>query len=211
NVGRELPELTLDTVPQYEALFDPDDPRMIRQAVRAPWEASLDHYPDMSPEETTLLLAFDLTQPRELPPPLAEEPTRAAVPAPHTLNRRRRRVDKVDSYLRVYDLAERGQTFGTIAASLGERPSTVKSAFLAARRSVYGLAAAPAKQALPLVDFDYATHISSCATCSKAESFDQMCARARQYALQDHRGQHELTGLDTVSRDIAEDSATTEP
>ena len=131
----------------------------------------------------------------------------------------RRRLDKVNFYLRVFDLAEKGETFGKIAKALNRRVSTVKSVFLAVRRNIFGFrpvfqtttssgaiaspenGSAPSKQELPLADFDPAKHISQCSVCKKAQTFKGMCIRTRMYALQEHGSQRELTGLDT-RRDI---------
>jgi hypothetical protein len=114
---------------------------------------------------------------------------------------RRRRLDRVEYYLRVFDLAEQGQTFRTIAKELKRPLSSVKSAFLAARRNVFGQAGFPkhaTKKDLPLASFDVERHCQSCATCQKADSFEKMCPKARLYALQDHKGQTELPASDSA-------------
>jgi hypothetical protein len=113
----------------------------------------------------------------------------------------RRRLDRVEYYLRVFDLAEQGQTFRTIAKELKRPLSSVKSAFLAARRNIFGLAGSTeraSKKALPLETFDVELHFQTCATCQKADSFEKMCPKARLYALQDHKGQTELPASDSA-------------
>ena len=111
---------------------------------------------------------------------------------------KRPRPEKADLYLAVFDRAEQGETFAAIAKAIRQRPSTVKSAFLAASRNIYGLEAAPSKKALPLSDFDANTHTPKCPTCKVANTFDAMCLRAKRFALQDPKGGRELTRFDTV-------------
>ncbi len=111
---------------------------------------------------------------------------------------KRRRPDKADFYLKVYDLAEKGETFGAIAKALKRRTSTVKSAFLAARRNIFGSMTAPSKKQLPLVGFDKDHLIPQCPTCRTAQRFEDMCPQARRYALQDYVAQREWIGLDTL-------------
>jgi hypothetical protein len=117
--------------------------------------------------------------------------------------RQRRRLDKVDFYLDVFDRAVRGESFKSIARTQGRGVSTVKTAFLAAKRNIFGSAAGPSKKGLPLVNFDTDAHHRYCSVCKKANTFNEMCTQARTYFLQDHKGQRELTGFDSV-RDTGE-------
>lgn len=166
--------------------------------------------PEQTPADTRYLnLRVDLDYPVDtLVPMIEQEVRRFAKHRP----RGRRRPDKVDFYLQVFDLAEQAETFPAIAKALTAPPSTVKSAFLAARRNIFGTmtAAASSKKELPLADFRRDEHVQTCPTCRSAERFEDMCSRTRAYAFQDHESQREQTGLDTVAQDISEDSATAE-
>lgn len=96
----------------------------------------------------------------------------------------RRRYDKARFYLDVYDRAEKAQSFDNIARALNRPLSTVKSAYIAASRNIFGVAGAPSKAKVPLVGFDHKKHMGSCSTCKKAQTFNDMCAAARTYARQ---------------------------
>jgi hypothetical protein len=111
--------------------------------------------------------------------------------------RGRRRPKQVDFYLSVFDLAESGETFRAISLKLKKPQTTVKSAYLTARRKI-GSAATPSKKDLPLASFDKDTHTQNCSTCRKAQRLEEMCKPARIFALQDHESQRELTGRDPV-------------
>jgi len=152
--------------------------------------------PGPTPEDSRYLnLRVDLDHPvHTLLPLIEKELGRHSREHP----RGRRRPKQVDFYLRVFDLAEAGETFRTISITLKRRPSTVKSAFLAARRNIFGSAPAPSKKALPIANFDRDIHIQKCSVCTKAEKFEEMCLQARRYALQDHKSQRELTRHDRV-------------
>src|SRR5262245_4392586 len=97
---------------------------------------------------------------------------------------KRRRLDQLPIHLRVFDLAEAGHSFRTIAREVKKPITTVKSTFLVARRNVYG-SRGPSKSKLPLTGFDFEGHVRGCETCRSAEAFQHMCMRARRYALQD--------------------------
>jgi len=105
---------------------------------------------------------------------------------------RRPRLDQVDPQLRVYDLAAEGQTFRAIATEVSRPLSTVKSAFLTARRNIFGKVESFKKKTLPLAAFDPNRHAGSCSVCSKAEVFEDMCPKARLYAGQDEASRREL-------------------
>ena len=51
---------------------------------------------------------------------------------------KRRRSDKIDLQLRVFDMATEGKTFKEIARHLKKRGSTVKSAYLVAHSIIFG-------------------------------------------------------------------------
>jgi hypothetical protein len=146
-------------------------------------------------ESPFLQLTVDLRYPIDLLVSLVEEEVRFWLTE---RSRRRRRPDKVEFYLRVYDLAEQGQTFGAIAKALKRRVSTVKSAFLAARRIIFGSAPATSKRQLPLVSFDAGNHCQQCSVCRTAQRFEDMCPQAQYYANQDYASQRERVGLNTL-------------
>lgn len=146
-------------------------------------------------EDRFLFFRIDLEHPLEDLLSLIEKELREVY---GTRPRRRRRLDRVDFQLRVFDLAEEGKTFSTIAAELQHRPSTIKSAFLVARRNVFGRAGVPSKKRLPLASFDTYEHVVGCPTCQGAQRFEQMCQKARLYANLDTKSQRELTGSDTT-------------
>lgn len=62
----------------------------------------------------------------------------------------RLRVDKVDFYVRVYDLAAAGEPFSRIAHTVRKPLSSVKSAFFVARANVFQASPGRSKRALPL-------------------------------------------------------------
>lgn len=146
-------------------------------------------------ENRFLFLRVDLQHPVEDLLPLIEQELRGATQGRH---QRRRRLDMVDFHLRVFDLAVNGDTFSQIAKQLKRYPSTVKSAYLAACRNIFGPVEKPRKKTLPLVDFDPSTHMELCSTCQKAQALEEFCSQARLYACQDTKAQREGVGHDTT-------------
>lgn len=145
-------------------------------------------------EGNVALLRVDLGQPLDVLTALFEKTAREhRVPRP----KGRRRLTALDFQLAAYDAVEQGRTFSAISGALGRPLSSVKSAFLTARRHIFG-PAAPTKREVAYATVDPETHIASCPTCQRAETFEQMCAQARAYAAQDHGSQRELGGYDTV-------------
>src|SRR5262249_41456628 len=110
---------------------------------------------------------------------------------------------RVDFYLRVFDMACEGKLFRDISSELQSRISTVKSAFLAARRNIFGPGAGPSKREAALVDLGPRKHLQNCPTSRAARRLQRMCPKAQRYGQEDHRGQIELTGHDTVRGDNA--------
>lgn len=94
-------------------------------------------FPDPTGDGPVLDLAIDLRHPTDLLLSLVEEIVKEAKEKRGYGSSGRRRLDKLDFYLQVYDAAERRETFRAIARSLGKPVSSVKSAFLAARRNVF--------------------------------------------------------------------------
>jgi len=155
---------------------------------------------DASQNTRHLSMSVDLAYPVETLLPLIEKEVRKHSKA-HA--RGRQRLDQADFYCKVFDLAENGQTFRTIARELRRPLSTVKSAYLAACHNIFGPSGGPSKTVLPVASFDWENfdaeaHYASCAECRRAKDADAMCALIRAIVRQDERGQRELTGYDTV-------------
>ncbi len=148
--------------------------------------------------ERIVQLEIDLRHPLNLLVSLVEEELSEAIEELQTGPRGRRRLDKVDFNLKVYDLAEKGESYGAIDKALKRRVSTVKSAHLAASRNIFGSAKMPRKKALPFARFDSSTHVQRCPTCQRAQKFEELCAQARLYAGQETKGQREPTGHDVT-------------
>lgn len=86
----------------------------------------------------------------------------------------RLRMDKLNFYFDVYDLAMKGTSFKIIARILGKKLSTVKMAFRAACQEAYGKveskvvlreAALNRAKGLPSRSSDFKTHIQGCGQC----------------------------------------------
>ncbi len=146
-------------------------------------------------EDRFLHLRVDLEQPADVLLPLFQEELRQQT---EKRSRRRRRLDKADFYLEVYDRAKDGATFVEIASELDRKPSTVKSAYITAAHNIFGPARAPTKDRLPLAYFDLTAHVRGCTTCRNAKKAEEMCREVRLYVSQDHVAQREITGHDTT-------------
>jgi hypothetical protein len=104
----------------------------------------------------------------------------------------RRRYDKARFYLEVFDRASRGGTFAAIATAVGRPVATVKSAFVAANRIIFGASPGkPSKKTAPLVGFEPDTHFEKCRTCRSAQSIEEFCPAARGYVQQDEVSQRD--------------------
>jgi hypothetical protein len=136
--------------------------------------------------DKTLTLHIRTDYPIDVLMPLIQQHIRwAQDPTP-----KRRRLDKVDFYLDVYDRSDtRGEKFSEIALALGRPASTIKSAYVMAKVNIFGsLDAAPSKKAAMLAAFDKEKHFTTCPVCSKAETSDDFCPIA-QAALPDDGSQ----------------------
>lgn len=200
-----LPALSPETVPEYEAFFATDAGELlIGEAV---WDGT--EWYEEDPKKV-LILGLNLSYPADVLVALAEARIRAAKAARGQSLPHRRRLDKLDSQLAVFDRAQQGQKFRDIAKALGRRLSTVKSAYLAASRNIFGSGRARPKKRLPLEGFDAEDHAQKCPQCRQAQAFEEMCTKAKLYAGQDVRGRDELPGLD-VNRNVRKHSATAPP
>ncbi|MEK6641008.1 MAG: hypothetical protein AABZ17_10110 [Nitrospirota bacterium] len=112
------------------------------------------------------------------------------------LKKKRNRLDKSSFYIKVFDQVSEGKTFEGIARALKQPLSTVKSAFLIIRRSIYepvpfskekteGDQLIPSKKDVVLTNFDPEKHSATCHTCMDATTFDEMCTKAKVYGHQD--------------------------
>lgn len=203
-----LPELTTETVPDYEKLFEPPfDLSPIGPLVSSGWgeTGEEDSWRDLA--DGLLRFTVDLNYPDELILSLIQVELRSqrecrALTSEHRPKPYRRlRVDKADFQLTAYDLAKGGETFGAIAKALEIRPSTAKSAYAVAARNIFFPAKAPSKREVVLSDFDPHTHMQKCTVCRAAQRAEDFCPPVRRWVGLDERGQREITGLDTV-RDV---------
>jgi hypothetical protein len=148
-----------------------------------------------------LHLEIDLRHPADVLIDMVEDELREAIGDD---GRQRRRLDKVDFYLGVYDdIAIRGEPFATVARRRNQRVSTVRSAYAAALRNIFGPGAVPSRAELAQSGIDWATfdfekHSRTCPRCKIAPGPDEFCPPVRAYVNQDFKGQQEQTGHDTV-------------
>lgn len=111
----------------------------------------------------------------------------------------RQRMDKIGFYLRVYDQTETGKSFSEVARTLKRPLSTVKSAFLRISKEILGLRPMDkdsgeggrkdppiTRKKTILARFEPESHLMECTTCKEAKTFEDMCAKAQHYALQDY-------------------------
>jgi len=192
-VGLEHPELTADTVLYFEKLFAVDTARSLWYPVVGSCFEGLG----------VLAIRVNLEHPIDLLLARIEDQLRLSVKTynqrrKQTAPRTRQRLKEVDFYLQVYDLAEKGETFSAIADVVRKRPSTVKSAFLAASVNIFGPQVAVPKNLLPMTNFDPKEHCQKCSRCRKATSFKEMCIQARLHTGKVTKGQIEKTGYDTT-------------
>jgi len=194
-------DLCLETIERYESFFQLKDGDFIGCPVLAgdPWDIHEWNDPPFPGSRPGVFLEIlvDLRYPLDLLVTLIEQEIRTARQK-STRPRQRRRLDKLEPYLKVYDLAEKGESYGAIAKTLKRRVSTVKSAYLAASRNIFGTAKMPRKRALSLASFDPNAHVQRCPTCQRAQKFEEMCAQSRLYAGQETKGQREPTGHDVT-------------
>lgn len=146
-------------------------------------------------EDRYVTLSVDLEHPLDVLLPLIERELRGVIRA---RPRRRKRLDKLEFHLQVFDLARSGETFPAIAKKLRRRLSTVKSAYLMAVWNIFGRGNVPRKRDRLLSRFDPTTHTQGCSDCQKAKTFEEMCFVARLWAGEDTKGQRELQGYNSI-------------
>lgn len=176
---------------------------------------------ELIPGQRVVRLVVDLDNPLDLLLSLTEQELRDLVREYRETPNRRRRADKLAFFLDVFDRVERSETFPEIARALKRSPSSVKSAFVAARRNIFGLlrdeeSVLPSIKRIRLSNFDLDTHMKRCRVCLAAATLEEMCPVAQGCARQDevrprekldlHTVPHEKLGLDTV-RDVRQDQS----
>ena len=101
----------------------------------------------------------------------------------------RRRLEKSEFQLQVYDEALAGKTFAKIAQAVRRPQSTVKSAYLVAIQKIFSDSEQPSKRKLPLTRlraFTPVSHGNKCSECKKATRPEEMCKEAQLYIDQDN-------------------------
>jgi hypothetical protein len=189
-LSNRLPNLSQDTIKQWSAVKS--DTRAI---VPSPVKSR-------HSQRKWLKLEIDLDYPRDVLLERIEKELSKVMPQ---RRKARRRWDKFDYYLRVYDLGIKNETFATIARKLKRRVSTVKSAFLSIGRTISSFdptgfrrsharhrRAFPTKKQSVLKVFDHKNHLSQCDRCAKAKTADEMCPQALLHINQETRGAREL-------------------
>ncbi len=153
--------LTWDTGKREELVVK--KPPLEGPVVALYWPDESDHMASGMGTGPYMTITVDLSYPIDLLLPLIEEEIRTA----HPFLGRRRHRDKDAFKLKVYDLAQKRVPFTLIAMKLKSRVSTVKSAYIAARRNIFENIAGK------LHDCE------KCPTCKKAKTIDQLCPQAR--------------------------------
>ncbi len=186
-----LPALRQNTIEQWTLIYS-KEPAIVPFPLRAghSWK-------------NWLRLEINLSYPRDI---LMERIEQQLAQVMSQSRKARRRWDKFDYYLQVYDLGLKNETFAAIARTLKKRVSTVKSAFLSIGRTISSFDPTGLKKSHPprlrayrtkkqsvLKAFDNKNHVSQCAHCTKAKTADDMCPQALLYISQETRGQRELS------------------
>jgi len=157
-------------------------------------------YPDYSPVLTTefvenrfLSFRVDVIHPIQDLLPLIEGMLREAM---QDKPKGRRRFDKLDEQLEVFDLVRQGLPFKHIARKLKRREPTVKSKFMTACEKINGVTASrkQVEHKQLMTGFDPKSHTKNCPVCRAAVDFEGMCDQARHYTKIDHVSQREISG-----------------
>jgi hypothetical protein len=185
--GMTLPKLAVDTVAQYEKLIG-DGACPVSIIEDHDGETSLGPAELASPY--TMYLAVDLVYPKDVLLALMERALSQVIEERKAIltrdPRKRQRIDKADFEIVVYDEVIKGEPFPAIANRLGRPVSSVKSAYLAACKNIFGSAPPRRKRHMPLVGFSPNDHVRSCNVCSSAQRPEDMCSPARAYGNQDY-------------------------
>ncbi len=155
--------------------------------------------------ENHLFLRVDLAHPAGDLTPLFHNEIRAW--RQRATSKKRRRFDKVDFQLEVYDRAAAGHKFSQIATRFGCPIPTVKTAYVAALQNIYGPSESPPKKELVISNVDVENHFKNCRVCNDVDRAvdtrnEFFCPEIQVYISQETRGQREITGLDP-QRNIA--------
>ncbi len=104
--------------------------------------------------------------------------------------RQRRRHDKANFYLDVFDRHEARDPYSLIARTLKKRKSTIQYAYMSARLNIGGRDVTRASRlrdgkgetyASPMDRFDLKKHLAECSLCKVAESWHQQCQLCKDY------------------------------
>lgn len=188
--GEPLPKLTPDTVAKYEKLLEGRDPVSVIKDLDGAYVIA-----DELENPQTLYLAIELAYPQDVLLTLIEQALRQVIGERSTLIKRdsgkRQRTDTADMGLAVYDQVMKDVTFPEIATTLGRPVSSVKSAYLATARKIFGSAPPRRKRDMPAEGFDPANHFQTCKACKDAQRPEDFCGPARAYVRQDQVSQRE--------------------
>jgi hypothetical protein len=174
-----FPKLTNETVAEYEKILGEAGPPV---TAIEDYDGETHLTPQELGDPRTLYLAVDLAYPQDVLVALMEDELRKAIDRRHQFlatRSGRRRPDKVDFYLQVYDRAHEGQSFGTIAKTLGKSGSTVRTAFAVAARNIFGPREPPSKREVVTAGFKAEGHIEKCPVCKLATIPEQFCLPMR--------------------------------
>jgi hypothetical protein len=169
--------------------------------------------PNPSHPQRFIFVRVDLSQPIENLLPLVEKEIRLR--AQKYTKRSKSQLKKIDLQLQVYDRAAlQGEIFSKIARELRKPVATIKSAYLLAKNKIDALAIKPifhsekqpGKKARAIASFDAnfdpETHYTSCSTCKKAKTADEMC-RLVQYFVNQETSHSSLLNLSMkLSREL---------
>lgn len=193
-LSEALPDLGQNTIEQWTPISS-KEPAIVPFPLRAAHS-----------RKNWLRLEINLSYPRDI---LIERIEKQLAQVMSQSRKARRRWDKFDYYLQVYDLGLKNETFASIACALKKSVSTVKSAWLSIGRTISSFDPTGLKRSHPprlhayrtkkqtvLQSFDDKNHVSQCAHCTKAKTADDMCPQAKLYVNQETRGQRELAVAD---------------
>jgi hypothetical protein len=150
-----------------------------------------------------LWLHIDLNSNRTVDSVLAvvEQEIRRSFPK----RKKRKRLDSVNFNLAVFDLVIQRKTFYEIKKILGKPISTVKSAFLAATREIFGEPKFKRDKSIYFSPMDNpSTHLDTCEVCKRAmadvKGVGDFCPEFLAFVNQDYVPQREMTSYDTTER-----------
>jgi hypothetical protein len=207
-----LPDLSPPTVRNYEAAVIADFKHnsslsetgypFFRRAVTSR-DPAMEYYtqtqgtphPSLNPLDV-IDLRIDLSQPQDVIEELVKDAVRCAKEKRNrSLGKKtRKRPDKVQLYLTVYDLVSKGHRFSAVARDLRKSKSTIQSIWATVSRHIQGDDISHKEvsmQAIEASTFDMEQHLKECKICQVADTADAMCSLLRAYIQQDQVSQHD--------------------